>query len=59
MCDNMYKYINYVLKYKEYEVDPYCLKALYTMLQTGLIMYSKTYSSTESMKIYMSKPNSF
>ena len=59
MCDNMYEYVNYVLEYKEYEVDPYCSKALYAMLQTGLITYSKTYSSTESMKIYMSEPNSF
>ena len=59
MCGNMYEYINYVLEYEEYEVDPYCLKALYTMLQTGLITYSKTYSSMESTKIYMSEPNLF
>ena len=59
MCDNVYEYVNYVLKYKEYEVDPNCSKALYAMLQTGLIMYSETYSSMESMKIYMSESNSF
>ena len=59
MCSNMYKYVNYVLEYEEYEVDPYCSKALYTMLQTGLIMYLKIYLSMENMKIYMSEPNSF
>ena len=59
MCDNMYKYVNYVLEYKEYEVDSNCSKALYAMLQTGLITYSKTYLSTESTKIYMSESNSF
>ena len=50
MCSNMYKYVNYVLQYEEYEVNPYCSKALCTTLQTGLIMYLKTYSSMESMK---------
>ena len=59
MCSNVYEYVNYVLEYEEYEVDPYCSKALYTMLQTGLIMYLKIYSSTESTKIYMREPNSF
>ena len=59
MCDNMYEYVNYVLKYEEYEVDPKCSKALYAMLQTGLITYSKTYSSMESTKIYMRESNSF
>ena len=59
MCNNVYEYINYVLEYEEHEVDPYCSKTLYTMLQTGLITYLKTYSSMESMKIYMSEPNSF
>ena len=59
MCDNIYEYINCVLKYEEYEVDPKCSKALYAMLQTGLITYSKTYLSTESMKIYTRESNSF
>ena len=59
MCGNMYEYANCVLKYKEYEVDPKCSKALYAMLQTCLIMYLKTYLSTESMKIYTRELNSF
>ena len=59
MCDNVYEYFNYVLEYEEYEVDPKCSKALYAMLQTGQITYLKTYSSMESMKIYMRESNSF
>ena len=41
MCNDVYKYVNYVLEYAEYEADPKCSKALYAMFQTGLIMYSK------------------